>query len=225
MKVSISLGGSLLTRGTQSEVYRSYADVLLRLKKKGHVLTVVCGGGKAAREYISIAKRLNADGVLQDRVGILATHLNALMLIAALGEDADPRIHRRGGEVKRHLSDRILVGGGHLPGSSTDYRAVLFGEAIGADLIVNATDFGGVFDKDPSEHPDARQFDMISYGHLERIIKNRFKQEPGEYGLFDLKAVKRAKKCGIPLIIIDGRDPEEIYRAIEGGHTGTEIRG
>jgi uridylate kinase len=36
--------------------------------------------------------------------------------------------------------------------------------------------------------------------------------------------VKRAKKLKIPLIFVDGRDPEEIARAIEGGHNGTEVR-
>jgi uridylate kinase len=57
------------------------------------------------------------------------------------------------------------------------------------------------------------------------LIKGRFTQAPGDHGLFDLKAVRRARRCGVPLIIIDGTDPEEIIRAVEGGHSGTEIRG
>jgi len=150
--------------------------------------------------------------------------MNALLLIAALGGDADPRIHRRASEVRRHLNDRILVGGGHLPGSSTDYRAVLFAEAVGADLIVNATDYGGVFDKDPSEYSDAKQFRSLTFKHLEEIIRERFHQAPGEYGLFDLKATRLAAKCGIPVVFIDGTDPEEIIRALNGSHSGTEIR-
>jgi len=40
--------------------------------------------------------------------------------MAALGEDAHPHVHRRGSEVKRNLSDKILVGGGHLPGCARD---------------------------------------------------------------------------------------------------------
>lgn len=225
MKISISLGGSLLTRQGNADAYRAYATVLRRLKEDGHQLVVVCGGGRLARDFISIGRKLDANHHLQDRLGILATHVNALLLIAALGEDADTRLHRRGGEIRKHLSDRILVGGGHLPGSSTDYRAVLFAEAMGADLIVNATDYGGVFDRDPSKHPDAKQFNSLSFGQLEEIIRKRFKQSPGDYGLFDLKAVRRASRCQIPLIIIDGTDPEEIVRAVEGSHSGTEIRG
>ncbi|MFB0557512.1 MAG: UMP kinase [Candidatus Bathyarchaeia archaeon] len=224
MKVSISLGGSLLTREMRPYNYRSYAKVLRELKERGHQLVVVCGGGRPAREFISIARELSADNRLQDRLGIIATHVNALLLIAALGEDADPRIHRRSDQVRKHLSNRILVGGGHLPGSSTDYRAVLFAEAMGADLVVNATDYGGVFDKDPSKHPDAKQYEKLSYRQLIDIIRTRFEQSPGDYGLFDLKAARRLSRIHIPLVIIDGTDPEEITRAVEGGHGGTEIR-
>ena len=225
MKVSISLGGSLLTRSGDADTYRGYASALRRLKELGHQLVVVCGGGRPARMYIETARRLNAPPPLQDRLGILATHLNALLLIAALGEDADPHVHRRASEIRRRLDGRILVGGGHLPGSSTDYRAVLFARAMGADLIVNATDYGGVFDRDPSRHPDARQYRHLTFKQLEGIIRGRFEQAPGDYGLFDLKATRLARRCRIPLVFVDGTDPEEVIRAVEGGHSGTEIRG
>jgi uridylate kinase len=225
MNLAISLGGSLLTRSRDAENYLRYAHVLRKLKDMGHQLVVVCGGGRLAREYISIACQLGASSQLQDRLGIYTTHLNALLVIAALGDDADPRIHRRASEVKRHLGGRILVGGGHLPGSSTDYRTVLFANAMGADLIVNATDYGGVFHKDPRMHPEAKQYSQITYGLLEEIIRSRFIQSPGNYGLFDLKATKLVRRLLIPLVFIDGTDPEEIVRAVEGGHNGTLVRG
>jgi uridylate kinase len=224
MKVSISLGGSLLTRDMSPENYRRYARVLKELKDEGHQLVVVCGGGRTAREFISIAQGLGADNRLQDRLGILATHANALLLIAALGPDADPHVHRRRSEIKKNLGDRILVGGGHLPSSSTDYRAVLFAEAMGADLVVNATDVDGVYDKNPEKHPDAVKLDRITFSRLQEIIMESTEQSPGEYGLFDLKAVKLARRLKIPMVFINGTDPEEIMRAVEGSHSGTEIR-
>ncbi|MGD2201665.1 MAG: UMP kinase [Candidatus Bathyarchaeota archaeon] len=224
MKVSISLGGSLLTRDQIPPTFRRYAEVLRELKGEGHQLIVVCGGGRTAREYIEVGKKLGADRETQDRLGILATHLNALLLIAALGSDAHPHIHRRGTEIKRHKGERILVGGGHLPGSSTDYRAVLFAKAAGADLIINATDIDGVYDKNPDTHPDAEKLERITYSRLEEIILENARQQPGEYGLFDLKAVRLVRKLGTPLIFIDGSDPREIVKAVEGGHSGTIVR-
>jgi len=222
MRASISLGGSLLIH--TPDAYTKYADTLIELKERGHQLIVVTGGGRPARHWINLAKQLDAPPHTQDRLGIHATHLNALLLIAALGPHAHPHIHRRGSEIKRHLNNQILVGGGHLPGSSTDYRAVLFAEAAGAELVINATDVDGVYDRNPKLNPDAVKLDHITHYWLEKIIQENAEQAPGEYGLFDLKAVKRAKKLKLPIIFVDGTDPQEIARAIEGGHNGTEVR-
>jgi uridylate kinase len=224
LKVSISLGGSLLTRTMDAASYSHYADVLKRLHDGGHTIVVTCGGGRPARQYISIAKELNSSRSLQDNLGILATHINALLLIAALGDAADPRVHRRADEVRRRLGERILVGGGHKPGSSTDYRTVIFAEAIGADLIINATDVPGVYDKNPKTNPDARKLDSLNYAELEKIVSANTRQAPGEYGLFDLKAIRLAGRLGIPLVFVDGTDPEEIIRAVTGDHHGSTVR-
>ncbi len=224
LKVSISLGGSLLTKNMEASSYCRYADVLKRLKDSGNTIVVTCGGGKPARQYISIAKELGGPRELQDGLGILATHVNALLLIAALGDAADPRIHKAADEVKRHLGDRILVGGGYKPGSSTDYRAAIFAGAIGADLIINATDVAGVYDSNPKTNPSAKKLDKLTYAELERIVKENTRQAPGEYGLFDLKAVRYASRLGTPLVFIDGTDPEEIVRVVDERHHGSTVR-
>lgn len=223
MKLAISLGGSLLTKDMVPETYQMYADIFKKLKQQGHNQIIGVGGGKPARQYIQLGKQLGADNLIQDRLGILATHINALLLIAALGSDAHPHIHRRSTEIKQNLGNKILVGGGHLPGSSHDYRLVLFAIAQNADLIIKATDHGGVYTKDPSKHKNAEKINDMTYTQLIELIKTRFKQSPGNYGLFDLKAARAAKKHGVPLIIINGTDPQEIIRAVEGTHSGTTI--
>ncbi len=225
MKVSISLGGSLLTKSMEAQSYCRYAEALKRIWEAGNELVVVCGGGRPARQYIAIAKELGAPRDLQDNLGILSTHVNALLLIAALGEAADSHIHRRASEVRKHLGDRILVGGGHMPGSSTDYRAVIFAEAMNADLIINATDVAGVYDRNPKTHKAARKYDELTYSQLEDIIRANVNQAPGEYGLFDLKAVRLTARLGIPVVFVDGTDPEEIVRAVAGKHHGTVVHG
>ena len=222
MKVVISLGGSLLTRELTAENFKKYAEVLKRLKRMGHKLIVVCGGGKVCREYRDIAKELGATYEIMDWIGIQATHMNAFTLIAALGEDAHPISLRTVEEVKEHFNDKILVCGGYLPGCSTDYDAALFAEAIGADLLINATDVDGVYSADPDKDPNAKKFDKLSYDEFERIILQN-PQVPGEYRFFDLKATRLIKKARIKTIFIDGRDPEEIIRAVEGRHNGTIV--
>ena len=231
MKATISLGGSLLTgdKGDPTptlspEPYRRYAAVLRQLHEDGHHLMVVCGGGKPARHYIQVAKELDAPRPIQDMLGVKATHINALLLTAALGDAADQaRVYTRATELRHRQPNKILVGGGYRPGSSTDYRAVLLARALGSEAVINATDVPGVHDANPKTNPNARKLDKVTHAQLEAIIKESTRQAPGEYGLFDLKAVRLAARIRMPLIFIDGRDPEELRRAVEGGHSGTVV--
>jgi uridylate kinase len=129
---------------------------------------------------------------------------------------------RRESEVKRLFGRRILVCGGNLPGCSTDYDAALFAQAIKADLLINATDVDGVYSADPKKVPHARKFKKLSYDGFIRIL-SKLPQAPGKYRLFDLNAAKLIKIAKIKTIVVDGRDAEEIRRAVQGEHDGTEI--
>jgi uridylate kinase len=222
MKIVISLGGSLLTKELTPENFKKYADVLKKLKKQGHKLVVVVGGGKVCREYRDIAKNFTSDNTLLDWIGIQATHLNAFTLIAALGKDAHPVSLRTVDEVKKNLKDKILVCGGNVPESSTGYDAALFAEAIKADLLIKASDIDGVYTADPDKDLNAKKFDRLTHDEFLRIIEKN-PQIPGEYRLFDLKATKLIKKNKIKTVFIDGNNPEEIIRAVEGKHHGTII--
>jgi len=223
MRVIISLGGSLICGEEFSgEKIREYANVLKRLSQK-HQLVVVVGGGKTARDYISVAKELTSNKSLWDEIGIIATWLNATLLLCALGEDAYPQILRYPREVKKALlSEKIVICGGNDPGHSTDLDAALIAEYIQADLLVNATTVDGVYDKDPKKYSNAKKFEKISYKELERILE-KLEQEPGSYPLLDLAAIKIIERSRIRTVIVDGRDAEEVLRAVEGGHRGTVV--
>jgi uridylate kinase len=222
MKIVISLGGSLLTRELTPENFKKYADVLKKLKREGHKLVVVVGGGKICREYRDIAKEFTSDNVLLDWIGIQATHLNAFTLIAALRKDAHPVSLKTAQEVKKNFKDKILVCGGNIPGSSTGYDAALFAEVIKADLLIKASDIDGVYSADPDIDPSAKKYDRLTHDEFLKIIEQN-PQTPGEYRLFDLKAAKLIKKNKIRTIFINGEDSEEIVRAVEGKHHGTVV--
>jgi uridylate kinase len=232
MKISLSLGGSLLTGKNKEptiqltpDSYRRYAETLKELHTQGHEIMAVCGGGKPARHFIDVSKQLGGSRDVQDLLGIKASHVNALLMMSALGSHADQsRIYQRASDLNYAQPGKILVGGGYRPSSSTDYRAVIFADKMGADLIINATDVPGVYDRNPKKHPDAVKLKELTYDQLETIIKENTRQAPGEYGLFDLKAVKRARKAGIPVVFIDGTDPQEIKRAVDGTHGGSTVK-
>lgn len=233
MKVALSLGGSLLTGKSKDDYvkldpakYSEYAEVIKRLHTEGHVLMVVCGGGKPARYFIDIAKTYDAPSNVLDYLGIKSSHINALLFMAALGDIAEqPKVYETPAlSFDKREKGKVWIGGGHEPGVSTDYRAVQFAEAMDADLIINATDIDGVYTKNPKVHEDAEKLTELSFKELEKIITENTNQAPGEYGLFDLEAVRLSMKLGKPVVIIDGRDPEEIIRAVNGTHSGSTIR-
>lgn len=226
MKIVISLGGSLLTRELTSENFKRYADVLKRLRDDGHKLVVVCGGGKVCRDYRDVAKGLGADNNQLDFIGIMATHINASTFLPALGKYGYLIKWKTFKEVlkeaKKVFGKKIIVAAGYDVGTSSDYDAAALAAAVKADILINATNVDGVYSADPKTDPDSKKLGNLNYDEFEKIMgKNA--QVPGEYRFFDWKATKIIKKHKIKTIFIDGRDPEEIIRAVEGKHHGTII--
>jgi uridylate kinase len=226
MKIVISLGGSLLTRELSPDNFKKYVDVIKKLHKLGHKLIVVCGGGKVCRDYQNIAKAFNASKNQLDFIGIMATHLNASTLSSCLGKSAYlvkwKSLKEAGKEVKKYFNKKIIVAAGYDVGTSTDYDSAYFAKLVKANLLINVTNVDGVYDKDPKKYPDAKKFEKIGYEEFIKIIKKN-EQVPGEYRLFDLKAARLIKKIKLKTLIIDGTNPEEIIRAVNGRHNGTEI--
>lgn len=226
MKIVISLGGSLLVpkdAPLSSENFKKYVPVLKRIAQNNQLI-VVCGGGRTARDYRDVAKEFTSERIPLDNVGTAATQLNAMTLTAALGESAhQPKeFPLRYPAAKKLLGEKILVFGGIKPLHSTDFDSVFLAKMVSADLIINVTNVPGVFSEDPRTDPQAKKFDKLNYDEFIKIIKKNV-QAPGQYALFDLKGAKLLKKIKVKMIVIDGRDAEEIVRAVEGTHSGTVV--
>ncbi|MFH1229177.1 MAG: UMP kinase [Candidatus Aenigmatarchaeota archaeon] len=226
MKVVISLGGSLLTKDLSSENFRKYASVILRLWGEGHKLIVVCGGGKVCRDYRDVAKGFGASNNDLDFIGIMATHINASTFYTALGDCAYlvrwKSLEEAKDEVAENFEEKIIVAAGYDVGTSSDYDATAFADLVGADMIINATNVDGVYSADPKKDPIARKYDKVSYDDFEKIIMQN-EQAPGEYRFFDLESTRLIKSRRIKAVFINGNDPEEIARAVQGTHHGTTV--
>jgi uridylate kinase len=224
MKIIISIGGSLLTKELKYENFKKYADVINKISKK-HKVIVVCGGGITARTYQSIARKAKASNEMLDFIGIMATHINASTFSTFIKNSYLVKwksLKEASKEVKKYFGKKVLVCAGYDVGCSTDFDSAYFASLVNADLVVNATNVDGIYDKDPTKFKDAKKFDRLSYNEFIKIISKN-PQKPGEYRLFDLKAAKILKEKKIKLIVIDGRNPREIVKAIEGKHSGTEV--
>lgn len=214
-----SLGGSILA-GRDPESLRQYADALLELSKD-HKIYVVVGGGRIAREYIEKARALGASEIFCDYIGIGATKLNALLLIAALGDAAPQEIPKNYSEAAES-HHRIVVMGGLSPGQTTDAVAAMLAESVHADRYIIATSVDGVYTADPEKDPAAKKLEtMTAQGLVHLAMQTEMKA--GSRSPVDPLAAKIIERSSIPTAIVLGSRIENLKKGALGGHTGTEI--
>ncbi len=215
MKVVISLGGSVI-----GDRVKDFASVLDDLAEK-HQLFIVVGGGKLAREYISKAREFGANETFCDYIGIAATRINAMLLIAAMKTAAKkvPADFVEAEELSR--TNRAVVMGGTFPGHTTDATAALLAEFVGAELLINATNVDGVYSDDPRKNRDAVRYEKLNPSELVEIVA-KASMKAGANVVIDLLAAKIVERSKIKTCVILGT-PENIVKAVEGEIVGTII--
>ena len=92
-----------------------------------------------------------------------------------------------------------------------------------ADVLINLSDVDGLYDSDPRKNPDAKLISRVEAITPEMLSgaggagTNR-----GTGGMVaKLTAADIATKAGIPMFIMNGQDPEILYRLLDGGKMGT----
>ena len=223
LKVVVKLGGFVFPSDLDPKAIRSYADTLGRVSEGGHRLIVIAGGGGDARKYIRVARGLGASEYVCDLLGIEVSRLNARLLSSALGELAYPELPTSLSLLREAFEiGKIVVAGGMQPAQSTNAVAALSAEAIGADLLVNATNVDGVYTSDPKKDPSARRLEAIETKDLLRLVLNG-RMEAGTYELFDPVAIRIVERSDVKTRILDGRTPENIEKAVGGEPIGTLV--
>jgi uridylate kinase len=192
----------------------------------GVEIAIVVGGGNFFRGVAAQAR--NMDRVSADKMGMLATMINALALQDALEKNgvytrvmsaiemreiAEPYITRR---AVRHMEKgRIVIlgaGTGH-PYFSTDTAASLRAAEIKADVVLKATKVEGVYDADPVLVKDAKKFDQISFMEM---VKQGLK-------VMDLTAITLCRENNIPVVIFKLNKHGNIRRVVLGERVGSLV--
>jgi uridylate kinase len=214
--IVISLGGSILIPLLEKNKIKEYIPVLSEIAAI-HRLFVVVGGGGEARRYITVARDLGIDEGTSDELGILITRLNANLLIAALGERAYPKVAESHAEAKKFAeSGKIVVMGGITPGQTTDAVAAVLSERVGASVFINVTSVDGIYSADPKKDKKARRFETLTPKQLLAIVGGTA-LTAGSNTVLDIVAARVVERSHIPLVVLDGRKPENLSRAILSG--------
>jgi uridylate kinase len=225
MRIVLDVGGSIICPDGSPDInYLKKLSKFLVLLKKKHGLIVVAGGGKMTKNYIRSARLLKPGENLLDRIGILGTRMNALVLVAALGKHAYGSVAKNKEELEHGISSgRIVVMGGTVPGQTTDAVAVAAAQIFRADLIIIGTNVKGVFDKDPNKFRNAKMLRKISPNDLRRMVKVK-KHTAGPLTVMDPVAAKLLERSKIRTVLLDGRDIPNMKKAIgRANFTGTII--
>ena len=204
----ISLGGSVIwNNGINLDYIKRFRELMDSLKEK---VFLVVGGGKTARDYITMGKSLGFDEYLLDQMGIMATRLNAMLFITS---QTCPKIPQTVDEAMiASQSYKNVVMGGTEPGHTTDAVSLLLAEKLHAKMVINITSVGGIYDHDPTRFKDAKIIKELSYEDAKKMILERT-MEAGLNIPFDLLALKIAERSGIKIYVVP-KDIENIKKVI-----------
>ena len=226
LKLSGEIFGGSAGIGFDYKVIDRLASQVRDLSHLGVRLGVVVGGGNIFRGSSSAPPGM--DRVAADHMGMLATMINGICMQDALERQgvqtrmmsaiemrafAEPYIKRR---VDRHLEKGrvvIFAGGTGNPFFTTDTAAALRASEIGAEVLIKATKVDGIYDKDPEIHPDAVQFDTLTYNEvLNRDLK-----------VMDSTAVAFCKDNRMPILVLNIGRKNALYAAVTGEPGGTLV--
>lgn len=215
-KIVISLGGSILIPSVDRNRISQYVPVLREIADR-YRLFVVVGGGGEARRYIGAARALGIDEGTADEIGILITRLNATLLVAALGDAAYPKVAETHSEARKYAEHKkCVVMGGITPGQTTDAVAAVLAERVRADVFVNVTSVDGIYSSDPKKDPSAVRYDYLTPRQLLGIVGND-QITAGLNTVLDVIAARVVERSGVPLVVLDGTDPENLRSAVLSG--------
>lgn len=214
-KVVVSIGGSVLVPGDDDAAYiRRLADMLREVASEAQVAVVV-GGGREARRYVDMGRALGGSVRELDELGIGITRVNARLLTVALGGMANTEIPVKADDCARMSEPgRIAVMGGTEPGHTTDAVSAMIAERMGADRIVNASNVDAVYSADPRADPDAVRYERMTIAQLKEVVYQD--HDAGKSSVFDPLGVSIAMRERIDILMVNGRDLEELRNAILG---------
>jgi uridylate kinase len=158
--------------------------------------------------------------------GVAVTRLNARFMTYFFGRDANKGIPHSMDDVKHLLNKKDVVFCGALryaKRETSDATSAKLARFFSSDFV-NLTKVPGLYDKNPSEHKDAKFTPKISWSKFyEKAAKIEY--HPGQHFVLDQEAAKIIMKGKIKTYII-GKNLENLDKLLSGKKfIGTIISG
>ncbi|MFQ5578187.1 MAG: UMP kinase, partial [Anaerolineae bacterium] len=230
-RILLKLGGEALSTPNGNGIDPHEADILaqkVKLVKDLDVqIAIVIGAGNLWRGMKDGAAH-GMERTTADHMGMLATVMNSLALADALGRYgivtrvqtaidmkavAEPYIRLR---AIRHMEKGrvvILGAGTGNPYFTTDTAAALRAMEIDAEVLIKATKVDGVYDSDPIENPNAKQFERLTYIDALNLGVR----------VLDSTALTLCMENLMPIVVLNLWHEDSIKKAVMGQKVGTLI--
>lgn len=215
----------MVPEGIDTKFLSSFNFFIRKFIKQGYRFIIVVGGGKLSRNYRDAGREilkheLTADDL--DWLGIHTTRLNAHLVRTIFRDISHPRIAKHY-EIILKTEKPILVAGGWKPGWSTDYCAAILAEDYNISEIINLSNIDCVYSADPKLDQSAKPLGNISWKEYRKMIGDKW--IPGMNAPFDPIASQKSQKLGLTVIVLNGRNLENLEKCLRGKEfVGTTIK-
>ncbi|MCD7740616.1 MAG: glutamate 5-kinase [Ruminococcus sp.] len=123
-------------------------------------------------------------------------------------------------------NDTVAIDELELEVGENDSLAACVAQIAKADMLIIMSDIDGLYDKDPHENKDARLIPEVTE------ITDEIKALAGGAGtklgtggmVTKLNAAEIAMSSGFDMVIVNGREPENLYKIFDGVPVGTRFR-
>ncbi len=250
-RIVVKVGTSTLTHKTgKTNIARlaKLASVLSDLKNEGHEIVLVSSGAIAVGwSKLGLKERPKKVEELQASAAVGQCEL--MFLYDKLFSEYTVTVSQllfsaetlRNEEEKEHLIDTFnqLLDYGVLPiinendsvyieellNGDNDCLSALVATLIDADLLIMLTDTYGLYDSNPNENENAKLISVVDEINDEIYSIAGGASEKGTGGFqTKVKAADIATKSGIPVIIMNGEKPTDIYKVLSGESLGTYFK-
>lgn len=108
-----------------------------------------------------------------------------------------------------------------------DSLSAIVAKLVNADALIILTDIDGLYDANPNENEDAKLISLVTEidEDLYKIAGGRGSTLGTGGMVTKLHAAEIAMSAGIDTIVMNGEDPTELYKALDGKQVGTFFKG
>ena len=213
--------------GVDPEIAGFLAEEVKKVIGNGCQVIMVAGGGNMVRGAEIAGHGIKR--VTGDQMGMLSGLINSMAMTDIFEEHdiptrclsniyatqiAESYSYRL---AEKHLQKNRVVfiaGGTARPYVTHDTAAVSFALELDCQIVVKATKFDGVYDKDPALHTDATKVDRLSFHDAVSDSAIR---------VMDQAALGLALEQQKPIVVLDAFKPGNLLKVAQGETVGTII--